>query len=362
MSDDALSQEEFDALLRNGGEDVGSGGDDLHALWEALRLSLWAAAGRTAQMAGQELTIDLEESAVRTFADFKSDGAANWLAAELDLSGSLEGLFVLLFPPDLADSLGRSVAGTDETGPHLDLDTLEGCAEALEVFAQAFGEQLAKIIRQPVAVRSGPPAVIDIAVGARYLPIGATESFWACELRIALGTLEPRRGYLLIPVDVQPALTATLSLQTDAAVAAAAEPQRESLRAASSHHLKPGRPVMSAAADGGPLGKRPVQIEPAEFEPLVATSREAASENIDLLLDVPLEITVELGRSHMQIREILSLAKGQVVELDKLAGEPVDVFVNGKLMAKGEVVVMDENFGVKIISIVSRRERVQNLG
>ena len=80
-----------------------------------------------------------------------------------------------------------------------------------------------------------------------------------------------------------------------------------------------------------------------------------------MLLDVPLNITVELGRAEMEIREILSLTKGQVIELDKLAGEPVDVFVNGKLVAKGEVVVMDENFGVKISSIVSRQERMQNL-
>lgn len=75
-------------------------------------------------------------------------------------------------------------------------------------------------------------------------------------------------------------------------------------------------------------------------------------------MDVPLEVTVELGRTKMQIKEILDLGAGSIVELDKLAGEPVDVLVNGKLIAKGEVVVIDESFGIRITNIVSQMERL----
>jgi flagellar motor switch protein FliN/FliY len=78
-------------------------------------------------------------------------------------------------------------------------------------------------------------------------------------------------------------------------------------------------------------------------------------------MDVPLQITVELGKSRRTIREILALGPGSVVELDKLAGEPVDLLVNGKLLAKGEVVVIDENFGIRITDIISPIERVANL-
>jgi len=78
-------------------------------------------------------------------------------------------------------------------------------------------------------------------------------------------------------------------------------------------------------------------------------------------MDVPLQLTVELGRTRKLIKEILEFAPGSVIELDRLAGEPVDVLANGKLIAKGEVVVIDENFGIRITDIVSPLERMRNL-
>ena len=74
--------------------------------------------------------------------------------------------------------------------------------------------------------------------------------------------------------------------------------------------------------------------------------------NIDLIMDVPLEVTVELGRTNKSIKEILDFSPGTIIELDKLAGEPIDVLVNGKYVAKGEVVVIEENFGIRITEIV----------
>ncbi len=83
--------------------------------------------------------------------------------------------------------------------------------------------------------------------------------------------------------------------------------------------------------------------------------------NLERILDVPLKLTVELGRTVRKVREILTLEPGSVLELDKLAGEAVDVLVNGRLLARGEVVVIDENFGVRITDIVSQEERLHNL-
>ncbi|HID16483.1 MAG TPA: flagellar motor switch protein FliN, partial [Candidatus Atribacteria bacterium] len=80
-----------------------------------------------------------------------------------------------------------------------------------------------------------------------------------------------------------------------------------------------------------------------------------------LLLDVPLEVTVELGRTTMLLKDILELGTGSVIELEKLAGEPVEIMVNNKLIAKGEVVIIDENFGVRITKIISPEERVRAL-
>lgn len=81
---------------------------------------------------------------------------------------------------------------------------------------------------------------------------------------------------------------------------------------------------------------------------------------MNLLMDVQMSLTVELGRTKMYIKDILGLGEGSIIELDKLAGEPVDLLVNGKLIAKGEVVVIDENFGVRVTDIVSPTDRIKN--
>lgn len=83
--------------------------------------------------------------------------------------------------------------------------------------------------------------------------------------------------------------------------------------------------------------------------------------NLSLLLDVPLQVTVELGRTKRSVQEILHLSSGSIIELDKLAGEPVDILVNNKLIAKGEVVVIDENFGVRVTDIISQSDRLKRL-
>ena len=83
--------------------------------------------------------------------------------------------------------------------------------------------------------------------------------------------------------------------------------------------------------------------------------------NISLILDVPMTLTVELGRTTQLVQDILGLGEGSIIELDKLAGEPVDLLVNGKLIAKGEVVVIDENFGVRVTDIVSPADRLSGL-
>lgn len=85
------------------------------------------------------------------------------------------------------------------------------------------------------------------------------------------------------------------------------------------------------------------------------------NQNLDMLFDIPLQITVELGRTKRTIKDILQMSPGSVIELDKLAGEPVDIYANNKMIAKGEVVVIDENFGVRITEIVSQSARMQKL-
>lgn len=84
-------------------------------------------------------------------------------------------------------------------------------------------------------------------------------------------------------------------------------------------------------------------------------------QNLDFILDIPLKVTVELGRTEVIIKDLLQLGQGSVLELDKLAGEPLEILVNGKLVAKGEVVVVNEKFGIRLTDIISPIERIENL-
>lgn len=114
---------------------------------------------------------------------------------------------------------------------------------------------------------------------------------------------------------------------------------------------------------GGSSAPAPAPAPVAHAAPAPAAAPHAVpvGGNLEVLLDVPLEVIVELGRSDLQIKDILALAPGSVVELNRMAGEPIDVMVNGKLVARGEVVVIDENFGIKITSIISPMERLTQL-
>ena len=103
-------------------------------------------------------------------------------------------------------------------------------------------------------------------------------------------------------------------------------------------------------------------VSKAEFQQLSEPAGEGEGRNIELLMDVNLPISIELGRTRMSIADILSLGPGSVVELNKLAGEPVDLLVNQKIVARGEVVVIDENFGVRITQLMTPEERLKSLG
>ncbi|WP_340024099.1 flagellar motor switch phosphatase FliY [Paenibacillus sp. FSL K6-1096] len=122
-----------------------------------------------------------------------------------------------------------------------------------------------------------------------------------------------------------------------------------------------GTPYQQAPPQN-PAPGRNVNVQPVQFANLNAGAFGNIDENnLNLLMDIPLKVTVELGRTQKQIKDILEMSQGSIIELDKLAGEPVDILVNNKLIAKGEVVVIDENFGVRVTDIVSQWDRIQKL-
>lgn len=123
----------------------------------------------------------------------------------------------------------------------------------------------------------------------------------------------------------------------------------------------------AALAEAKPAGAAPAaqtaveQVAPVSFASLSSSGAPAAGNDINMILDIPVQLTVELGRTRIPIRHILQLAQGSVVELETLAGEPMDVLVNGYLIAQGEVVVVNDKFGIRLTDIVTPSERMRRL-
>jgi flagellar motor switch protein FliN/FliY len=113
---------------------------------------------------------------------------------------------------------------------------------------------------------------------------------------------------------------------------------------------------------GNAAGASSPEAQPASFPPVEKSGGASAPNNLDFILDIPMQVTVQVGSARMQIREILQLGQGSVIELEKLAGEPMEVLVNNKLVAKGEVVVVNDKFGIRLTDVISAAQRVQQLG
>lgn len=136
----------------------------------------------------------------------------------------------------------------------------------------------------------------------------------------------------------------------DWAAALAEQTAAETARQAAEANADPAPTVESTAAPAGD----------ALFKPLIDTA-EGAQSDIDMIMDIPVQLSVELGRTQLTIRNILQLGQGSVVELDGLAGEPMDIFVNGYLIAQGEVVVVDDKYGIRVTDIITPADRINRL-
>jgi flagellar motor switch protein FliN/FliY len=136
----------------------------------------------------------------------------------------------------------------------------------------------------------------------------------------------------------------------------AATPEQDAMAAEWAAALAEAKPEVASE-----LQTAAEQVAPASFTNFTPTPGTAAGNDINMILDIPVQLTVELGRTRIPIKHILQLAQGSVVELEALAGEPMDVLVNGYLIAQGEVVVVNDKFGIRLTDIVTPSERMRRL-
>jgi flagellar motor switch protein FliN len=268
-------------------------------------------------------------------------------------------------PTPLLPSRSFELLGTDRRGAWAALDpakdnkiggnvyTAERLQElVIEAMDGAFESMLGEGLGMGPAVEVSSP---DAPMLLLRLPITSVDNE---EITLVSAYDAAVAGELSAHIVALQALAAEASTPPPAATSPA--PQRQEFKAAprpTSPAPAAPAPAPAAPAPAAPA-PLPANVRPAHLQELTAAPSGGPGYNIDLLLGVNLQVAVEIGRTTLPIREVLALTPGSIIELDKLAGEKVDILINGRPIAQGEVVVVDENFGVRITDVVARQQRL----
>lgn len=416
MNDGFLSQEEIDALLKgdSGGAadstetDTGSaaGSSSLvdlsdmekDALGEIGNISMGSAATTLSVLLGRKVSITTPRVSVDTLGSIRDHYPLPYLIVQVGYTQGITGNNILAIQEQDSLIIADLMMGGDGTNPPTELNELymSAVGEAMNQMMGAVATSMSTMFNKKIDI--SPPVVnlIDLASSETKVSDGLDdkETVVRVAFRMEVEGLIDSEIMQILPVDISkdmvdnlmsggtsapeaepaapaaqpaPVMQPVQEPQPAAAPVAAAQQPQQPVYAPPQQPVYAQQPVyqqpMYAVPPVEPAAKVApgVPVQPVQFAPLTPSGVPITDTNIGLIMDVPLQITVELGRTKKLIKDILDLSSGSVIELDKLAGEPVDVLVNGKLLAKGEVVVIDENFGVRITDIVSPIERAKNL-
>jgi flagellar motor switch protein FliN/FliY len=374
MSDGSLSQDEIDALLQETDNleiDTGGGLEGLLGEKERgqfLRLLeglVGAQASNLSILTRKSVNLDKPTLQVVSGEDLSASLPAELVDVKIDFSEGLRGEHSYLLDLGTAQAIAGLMMG--QAGVEMDDAALSAVAEALSQMSGPVASEIGNQISR--TVKTAPPDFQRASRDQARFPQG--EAIVKVEYPILVEGQAPSRLTELyslalvkeiagsLPAAGQPAAAAGLA----ASFAQGARAQGAAPAAARGFNAPPSGAGMTFGQSFGSAGNPavPPNVQPVQFANLQGGGLPAESGNIGLLMDVFMELTVELGRTRKLIREILGIGEGTIIELDKLAGEPVDILVNHKLIAKGEVVVIDENFGVRVTEIVSPMQRMGEL-
>jgi flagellar motor switch protein FliN/FliY len=375
MSDGSLSQDEIDALLQETESleiDTGFGGGSEPLSEEEKARFLTLLAGVIASQASNlsiltRKNVNLERPTLELVMgeDILDQLPDEVVDVKLDFADAVQGEHSYLVDSATAQAVAGLMMG--QSGVELDDAALSAVAEALSQISGPVATEIGN--RCAKTIQNAPP---DFQLATRD------------KVRLPQGEVVVKLQYPLMIEGENPAQLVelySLSLAKEILnITAEASPETGAASAAAPSFAAPGAggraPSPGAQAGvaqtfgqafGAPQGfgmgssQAPPNVQPVQFANLQSSGAPGEQGNIGLLMDVYMELTVELGRTRKLIREILGIGEGTIIELDKLAGEPVDILVNHKLIAKGEVVVIDENFGVRVTEIVSPMQRMSDL-
>lgn len=245
------------------------------------------------------------------------------------------------------------MGGEGTTSDEIDEMHVSAVGEAMNQMMGSAATAMAEMLGYRVDISAPQVHVLDLRDEAFSSTLGFTGPLVQTSFTLRVGELLDTTLMQLMPMDFAHGLVEKLTSGGASAPAGAGAPADPA-----PHGAPPG----AEPDDDRHLHSVPVPVaQPVTFPSLDEVPSSPGGSDISLLLDVPLQVTVELGRTQLRIRDVLELVPGSIVELDKLAGGPVDVLVNGKQIARGEVVVIDEEFGVRITDVASQAKRLRGL-
>jgi flagellar motor switch protein FliN/FliY len=310
---------------------------------------------------GNKVSITTPTVTVTSMDTVRNEYPMPYLIIEVNYTKGINGSNLFAIKERDALIIADLMMGKDGSNPPAELTDLHMSAvsEAMNQMMGATATALSTMFKEKFDIAPPKVSMVDFSNKEHIAEVtaGTPDPIVKISFRMEVSSLIDSEMMQILNLDVAKELVNNLSKQN---VIAAAPPPSKPAAPPPAAAVPPPMPAGPAYTPPTPRPSAPVQQ--VQFSPLQVQNPAVALEgNIGLLMDVPLQVTVELGRTKKLIREILDLGPGSVVELDKLAGEPVDVYVNTKLIAKGEVVVIDENFGVRITEIVNPFERIKSL-
>lgn len=404
--DGMLSQEEINALLggadsepdadtaASAGTDVSSASasseerlspEEGDALGEIANISMGTAATTLSVLLNNRVEITTPALSYVTVEDLKERNQAPCVFVYIAYRTGLEGRNVLVLKERDVKIITDLMMGGDGTNTDVELSDLHlsAISEAMNQMMGSSATSMSTMINEMVDI--SPPTSVrvdfDDDIGLQDVLADMIGNVYAqVSFKMVVGDLIDSEIIQLYPIPFarlvyerfkdtmqgeepepapQPAPAPAPQPQASQPAAPQAAPQQAAQAAPQPAMQQPMMGMqqpMGAMPGGMPMYGMPqdLSIQPAQFQSFMPMQNldGIAPENIDLIMDVPLEVTVELGRTSKSIKEILDFSPGTIIELDKLAGEPIDVLVNGKFVAKGEVVVIEENFGIRVTEII----------
>ncbi len=407
---DGLSQSEIDALLNEPG---GAGAanpdvltdDERDAIGEIANISMGTAATTLFSLVNRRVDISTPTVSMTTWDEITEHYEKPCVFIRIKYTVGLDGSNILVLKENDVKIITDLMMGGDGTNTDGELGELHlsAISEAMNQMMGSSATSLSSMLNKMIDISPPMADLVDLKdnIDEGSIEEFLTGSFVKIAFRMEIGDLVDSEIMQLYPVSLvremchsvsenmeidsgsvkeeAPQAAAQAAPQAAPQAAAQAAPQQMAGQAAPQQMAgqpmmgqpmmgaQPmmGQPMMGAQpmmgqpmmmggqVMGGPMGQ-PVSVQPAQFQAFNGGAAAAFQpENIDLIMDVPLEVTVELGRTSKSIADILDFAPGKIIELNKLAGEPIDVLVNGKYVARGEVVVIEESFGVRITEIIN---------